>query len=622
MTEQIKVKGSALRRGVTAVIVLAVVFALLIVGYFAILRPYLNKNQAEDTTPVEMIWSQEVEAIENRVLMYEHITRDQISKIDIHNPENAKFGEQYVDWGFYRYGGETDEESGLINGEFYLIDYEYAPFDETAFANLITAAGYTLATSRVEDHCSDFSKYGLDYASAEEALSVTLTATDGRVYTYYIGDKNPSGTGYYVRCVNNDKLLSSGEEMQRDSVYLLPTTNLSASVLLPPQRMIDPYLTLPVDTSTVKTFDQFAIWRNEEKYFSPTLDEEGNQKYDEDGNPVAPTWSPMIYLRPVSNKKDPFTLFAGNSIYYAVTPNGYYGSTTFENMISLFAEFKADEVVELGQTLVNDKGEEYIGFTDETLEKYGLRDQEYHYRLFYEYAGIQNYVYFSKKQADGSYYALSLHFNIIAKVTEETVHFLNWTPETYIQRQVVNLSIGDCSSIALEGSYFDLGESNPDRKGEVTVNEIFKLSDNGVDLVITDADGKTVDTDNFRELFVIMLRGSIRDEVSAEDIAEAMKNEPMAKLTIKTVEKTVYKKDDAGETTTRVDYVLQSVSKIYRYYKLTNGRVLCTIENIDADGNSLGESGKFYMLTARVEELLSAAVDLKEGIAIEPTQRK
>lgn len=619
MTEQTKVKSSALRRGVIAVIALAVIFALLLIGYFAFLRPYLKRNEDTESAPVEMIWSQEVASIDNRMLIYEHIGRDAISKIEIHNPDNAKYGEQYVDWGFYRYQGEDSDETGLVNGAFYLIDYEYAPYDETSFASLISAAGYTLAASRVEDHCTDFSKYGLDYETPEEATSLTITATDGRSYTYYIGDQLPSGTGHYVRCINTDTLLSTGEEMPRDSVYVLPSTYLNMSVLLTPQKLVDPYLTLPVDTSTgTAIFDEFAIWRNEEKYHSPKLDENGEQVYDENGNPVS-QWSPMIHMRPIKDKKDPFALFSGMSVYYAVVPNGYFASTTFEDLTPQFSEFKGDEVVELGQKTVDENGEEMIVFSDEVFEKYGLDNSQY--VLEYKYSGQTSRVYFSAKQEDGTYYAYSERFNVIAKVSEETVYFLNWTPETYIQRQVVYLKIADCDTLSIEGSYYDLGVTNPDRKGEVKVNETFKLTDIGSDLVVTDADGNTIDTENFRQLFMMVIRGNIRNEVSQEDIEEAMKQEPMAKLTIKTRRSTVYKTDSSGNATTKVDYVLESVSKVYRYYKLTNGRVLCTIESIDADGNSLGESGSFYMLTSRLEGMLSATMDVKEGIAIDYTER-
>ncbi len=611
MTEQKKKRSSALQRGLTAVIVLAVVFALLIVGYFAILRPYLNKGQSDTSTPVEMLWAHEVASINNRMLIYEHIPREEIARIDVHNPKNAKYGDQYVDWGFYRYTGEDDEDTGMENGSFYLNDYEYAPFDDTLFAYMVTSAGYTLATSRVEDHCGDYSKYGLDYQTPEEALSVTITATDGRSYTLYIGDQLPSGSGYYVRCINTDTLLSTGEEMQRDSVYVLASTNLTQSVLSTPQKMVDPYLTLPVNTSATDLVDDFAIWRNEEKYFTTTSDENGKEVV---------RWNPMIRLKPITNKKDPFSLFSGMSVFYAVTPAGYFGSTDFENLISVFGEFKGSEVMELGQTMVSEDGESYIGFSDETFEKYDLLDN--YYILYYKYSGVENYVYFSKKQEDGCYYAYSVNFNIIAKVTEETVYFLNWTPETFLQRQIVYLKIDDCESISMEGSYFDLGINNPDRKGEQQIKEVFHLTNTSTNLQITTDDGNVIDTTNFRQFYKQLLMGSIREQVSEDEIQAAMQNEPIAKLTISTRRSVVYKTDSDGNATSTVDYVLESVTKIFRYYSLSNGRVLCTIENIDAEGVSQGESGSFYMLTSRVEQLLSSVLDLKDGIAIDATQRQ
>lgn len=621
MTEETKVKGNALRRGLTAVIVLAVVFALLIVGYFVILRPYLESDQAEATEPVELIWSQEVASIDNRMLIYEHITREEMQQIAVHNPDNEKYGSQYVDWGFFRYTGEEediDKDLGLTVGDFYLTGYEYAAFDETVFSYLVTAAGYTLANSRVEDHCTDFSRYGLDYATPEEATSLTVTATDGRVYTYYIGDKLPSGSGYYVRCINEDTPASGGEAIQRDSVYVFPATYLDAAVLLTPQKLVDPYLTMPVNTSSYALIDDFVIWRREDKYLSPKLDENGNQEYDEDGTPIT-RWEPMVRIRPIKDQEDPFSLFAGLSVYYAVVPDGYFGSTAYEALLSLFSEYKGEEVVELSQKVQAEDGSYYYDIPLETLDKYGILDYYYHFR--YTYNGIDSEVYVSEKQPDGYYYAYSLNFNVVVKVTDETIYFLNWSPETFIQRQMVYLKIDDCAMVSLEGSYYDLGILNPDRKGEVSVNESYYLTNTGVDLVVTDSTGKTVNTNNFREFYRILLLGIIRDEVSEEEIKAAMQNEPIAKMTIQTRKSTVYETDAAGNATSKVDYVLESVQKIFRYYELSNGRVLCTIEKIDAEGNSLGETGNFYLVTSRVEEMLSAAVDLQEGITIDSTQR-
>lgn len=620
MTEQTKTKSSALRRGVTAVIVLAVVFALLIVGYFLFLKPYLTQYDAEEVEPIELIWSQEVATVENRVLMYEHFERDQMQSIEIHNPGNEKYGSQYVDWGFFRYTGQEEYEGlYLTEDQLYLIGFEYVEeVNAEMTAQVVTAVGQTLATSRVEDHCTDFSKYGLDYASPEEATSVTLTLLDGRVFTFYIGDKLPSGTGYYVRCMNEDTPVGGGEAVVRDSVYVISSLYLDSAILVPPQKLVEPYMAMPIIT-TNRLYDNFAIWRKEDRYFSPKLDENGNQEYNENGEAIR-VWDPMVLLRPLNDLEDPFSLFSGMSVYEAVVPQGYYGSSGFEQMLSIFGDFKGEEVVELGQKTVDENGKINYEISDEVFERYGLKD--YYYQLEFTFDDIPNVIYVSEKQDDGYYYVYSLNLCVIVKATEEQLYFLNWSPETYIQRRVFNVYIDDCESISIEGSYYDAGIENPDRKGEVSVKDTFTTSSTGTALLVKDSQGNPVDTDNYRCFFRYMLQAVVREEVDPEDVKAAMENDPMATISVKTRQSIQYKYDSTGKLTNTVDYVLDSVTKVYRFYQLTNGRALCTIQNINAEGKELTESGSFYVLTVRVEELLSAAVDLQEGIAIDYTARR
>jgi RHS repeat-associated protein len=92
----------------------------------------LKEDKAPEIATYPPIWESEVESINGRVLMYPHYERSQINKITVHNPDNAKFGEQYVTWGFYKYTGPEKNDDGLIPGEFYLQNYEYAPFGAVA----------------------------------------------------------------------------------------------------------------------------------------------------------------------------------------------------------------------------------------------------------------------------------------------------------------------------------------------------------------------------------------------------------------------------------------------------------------------------------------------------------
>lgn len=610
MTKDTIKKKNSLKSSIRLMIILASVFALLLVGYFAILRPMLQQEEEAPAAVYPPIWASEVESVDGRVMMYPHYQRSNINKITVHNPDNAKFGEQYVDWGFYRYNGPKENEEGLVVGEYYLQNYDYAPFDSQQLAYMISAAGYTLTTARIEDHCDDFSRYGLNYATPEEAVSLTLETADGKTYVYYIGDKIPSGGGYYVRVVGQDTLLATGEKMERDSVYIMMPTYLDAVVLRSPTELVTPTLALPFDNQSTELMESFRIWINDEQYIIDVEDDKGN---------VSQKLKPAVYLKPIEEMKDPFSLFSGLGIYYSVSHPGYYSSIRFEALTELFTDFTGEKVVELASKMLDEDGEEYYGFDYETRKKYFLDDPEY--TMCYRYQEIDNYVYFSALQEDSYFYAYSLTFNTICKVTVEQAYFLLWDEQTYLQNQISFLNIDNCDVLKLSGKYYDLGIIHSDRKGWHEINETYQLTGTGKDLIVSTADGKTLVTDDFRRFYSVMISLLNHDEVTNQEAEEAMKSEPVNMLTVTTRKKTVYKQDANGVDTSEVDYVLESVTKIFRFYKLTDGRLLCTIEQIDAEGKSSGENGKFYVLTSRMEQLLSASLDLREGKPVDHLQR-
>lgn len=610
MISQTVKKSNTLKKSVRLMIVLAAIFALLLVGYFAILRPMLEDEEVTETAVYTPIWASEVESVNGRVLMYPHYERSNIAKITVHNPENAKFGEQYVDWGFYQYTGPEENENDLIPGEFYLINYEYATVSSEGLSNMVVGAGYTLATARVEDHCDDYSRYGLDFASPEEALSVTMETTDGKTYIYYVGDQTPSGGGYYVRVVGEDTLLSTGEVQERDSVYILAPTNLEASLLLSPAELVTPTLTLPFDTQSTELLESFRVWKNEPEYLIDVKNDDGT---------VTKKLTPAIYLKPLDTVTDPFSLFAGLGIYYSVSHPGYFASIRFESLTSLFTDFCGTEVVELAPLLTAEDGEPYYGFTGEILKKYAL-DNPY-YTMCYRYLGIDNYVYFSPLQEDSYYYAYSLTFNTINKVMAEDAYFLEWDDRAYLQNQLVYLNIDKCDSIKLTGSYYNLGVGESDSVGMQEIDETYQLTGTGQNLVINTADGKTLDTKEFRNFYQIMISVANRGEVSDEDAKAAMQNAPVATLSVTTRRTVIYKTDENGNTTSQVDYVLESVTKHFRFYQHTDGRLFCTIEQIDAEGKSSGEEGSFYVLSSRLDQLLAATQMLRNGLPVNEHQR-
>ena len=163
------IKKNIFTKQLGVIITVAVAAALLLGVYFALIKPMIeDDNKEEEQAPsVSLIWEDEIEYTYNRIMIYEHIRSDDISKIEVHNPANAeKYGEQYVDWGIYRYSGK-DPEGLLVDGALYFTGYEFAPYDGAMLSGLTNACGMALASSRIEDHCTDFSKYGLDYKNVK-----------------------------------------------------------------------------------------------------------------------------------------------------------------------------------------------------------------------------------------------------------------------------------------------------------------------------------------------------------------------------------------------------------------------------------------------------------------------
>lgn len=579
------------------IITVFIVAALLLVVYFALVRPIVKGNSTDThQSEIRLIWQDEVNYSGGRILMYEHIESENIKSIDVHNPQNAeKYGEQYVDWGIYRFEGE-DPDGYLENGSLYFRDYEFAPHDSTKFVYMTTACGLAISNSRIEDHCTDYSRYGLDYASDEEAIYYVITKTDGTSYKVYIGDRLPSGSGYYVRVIGKDINLEGEQtEMEKDSVYVASSAYLASTVLTCPQNLTTPYLTYPINPNVSSTFDYFMFIDHQEDR--------------------------TISFIPIKSEKDPFMAFKGLSIYCSVSPEGYFSSTAFESVFSLFQDVQGSEVLELASPQISQEdGEEYLGFSDETIEKYF--PDEARYTLSFRHAGIDNTVLISKLQENSYYYAYSMVMNTIVKLDYETLYFLSWEPETFLSREVVNIKIDNCESVSVSGMYKDLGIDYPGRDGEQRINETFKLDGTVKGLTVTAMNkGETVDTDNFREFFRLLIQMYIREEIDKEDVEKALEGEAIAKVQVVTRERTVYKTDEEGNETSQIDYIVPSVTRIFRFYRITNGRCLVTTESVDEDGVSTGEAGSFYIMTARVEQLLSSAISVIEGIEIDGTDR-
>ncbi|HAN20561.1 MAG: hypothetical protein A2Y15_01010 [Clostridiales bacterium GWF2_36_10] len=145
---------------------------------------------------------------------------------------------------------------------------------------------------------------------------------------------------------------------------------------------------------------------------------------------------------------------------------------------------------------------------EEKLEKYDLLEPAYH--VSYEYKGITSEVFFSHINENGKYYCYSvlsgesgdkkinLCTDIIAEVSLETAPWLNWEMVDYVEQSILSMHIDTINTLAFT---FD----NKTYTFTLERNEKGKLSRATID-------GKEVDLQNFRYLYISILEVYIKGE--------------------------------------------------------------------------------------------------------------
>ena len=171
-------------------VALALLFVLLTVGYFAVLRPLLADKPADDPvlpTPVDDI---EQITANGQYLIFPYTTRENIQSFSVRNEHGS--------YRFYR----------DANDAFVVDGHETLAFGSIVFSAIVNAVGYPLASAKICDNATpeQFAEYGLDAPVA----SWTLETIHGDIYTVEVGDETLAENGsYYCRLVG------------RDSIYLL-----------------------------------------------------------------------------------------------------------------------------------------------------------------------------------------------------------------------------------------------------------------------------------------------------------------------------------------------------------------------------------------------------------------
>ncbi len=595
-----KIKGSIFARQKNTIIALAIIFALLLCAYIFIIRPLFSDDADTTTQTLSLIWENEVTSV-GGVMMFEHIKRDDISEINVHNPSLAsKQGNRYVNWSVYRAPKkETVGGYEIEKGSLYLKGYEYAPLNDTdtssVLASVVNDAGFTLALSRILDHASDFSKYGLDFENEEDITYCEIKTLDGKAYKFYIGDKIPSGNAYYVRMAGKDVCIDKnsefyGQEIENDSVYIYNCSNL----LISPTDIVAPIMTYPLNSSLQGYFDMFTL-----------IDYTGEGEKDN---------VTRVQLYATQNKSfmtKPQSAFAQEAIYYSDIPKGYYSSTAFERLFQDFAGgLTGTSVKELAVLMdgVDDKGnpDKYYGFDDATIDKYFVGG--WAHTLVFSWNGVANAIDISHKTENGTYYVYSGIYNTICEVSADTLAFLEWDQTGFIDKDFLRLAVKNCSKFEVLGKYFELTEGSDYTEKEVDVAFDIKIDSNEKTSISSDSfltNGAMTASErmeNFRTLYRILMFTGVIEPLDKDTVDKAMDNEPFAVIKVTSRDHAVSIPDPDGKEGETKTVTVKGMTRTYRFYKLPSGRCLMTTQDDDGE-----EMGNYYLLTAKIERVLRSA---------------
>lgn len=396
------------------------------------------------------------------VLMFKQLTYDMsktedesiiIKSIEVHN--------QYCTYAFER-------ESGNL---FKIKGFEGTPYDQSSFAQLAVACGYTISSVRLEspkllsDGSIDYSEYGL----AEEKRIKTeldengneveveydytpswyvVTTMSGDVYKVYIGDMVVTGDGYYAKLEGRDK------------IYVLADSGFSDLVLQNVEKFVTPMIVYPTEQNTyfdVRDFiiydkiDHNAIAADIEAMFGSDgekeeiTDEEFNKIYSELLEKNSHKVCHLSYQNTIVREGTLFehTPYVSNLDY----ASGYrINSETVDDALYALYATEFTEVIKLSPT-------------EEDLEKYGLYEAPYMIVFYYSTTDsegktvlIENQVSISENTDEGVFYAYSPFYDMIVGVSESSFGFLEYEELAWYETNYIRLDISHIEEITIESS--------------------------------------------------------------------------------------------------------------------------------------------------------------------------
>ena len=407
-----------------------------------------------------------------RPFMYPNIERADVQDITVTN-EHGTFKAYRIEKSFYFEGAEL------------------LAYDKEKFSSLVVNATYTLATRKIKfDNPEDY-KYE-DFGLTEDKCKaiIEVNTIDKQYHKIIIGNKVANGGGYYAKYHT------------KDFIYVLDTT-LEESVLQSIYDFITPMLVYPIESLKYSQITNFYYSREGTPFIAirnATLDEQESSQqpyvveFPKDKNYIASTY----YYGEVLTS---LTQLTGSKLCeYGIEPPGD------EPVLEDRKDGESDEDYNKRVDEYNKKHEKWVETSqkyEEVLKKYGL-DKPAHTILYTitpeedPDAAAPYYLDCTALNDDDVYYVYSMYMGIIAEVPYDTLYWLEWDFNRFVEYSMFSMNINDVKKITttFDGVdyVFELRHNDEGKANQVFYN------------------GKEYDMDAFRQYYVTLLEFRIHGQ--------------------------------------------------------------------------------------------------------------
>ena len=390
-SEKAKKKLGMLKKQKIMIIAFAALSLVLTLLYFLVFKPIFDEKKEPEAVEPEPLIAGEVRDQDGvSILMFEHIPKASMQKITVTN--------QYGTFNCLRVAGSSEEA-------FYIAEHPQAPVKTETYTQLIVAAGYPVVGRRITDNCENFGKYGL--GEADSPACVTVTSTGGATHTFYVGNKLPSGGGYYCRYKD------------RAALYVIDAS-VSSSLLVSAESLLSPIIGNGLGSNDALTVDEIIIQKNGEPFVS--------FKYigTSTGNEMLQSAYEMVY-----------------PAKYVVNDGNITGS-----LLSGLGSLSGYVVVAAG----DGTSEGALYKNDALMAEFGFYDIETPmFELYYKYGETEGIIVFTESGSDEYYFAYSYLYDTVVLIEKAAVPYVEWDMLDYVSDSLFDKYIKDVKSIAITG---------------------------------------------------------------------------------------------------------------------------------------------------------------------------